>query len=215
MLSSLSHDLYMQVPHQNVLMQLLAKARYALALMSQGATSQTEECLAESLVLSPRTGWLSETDRKYFSLLTKSVANHGGCVIPNVRLTSIVKIANPANHLDELVRMDRKSVDFLICDGSLQPCLVVILIDSKGLSSRLPRDYAVDLLKRAKIPVIQLLTDQAWNEQKFSQLLSRVLNEGSNGEFHGKNSGATYAEVAEAFGQPHFDKSSVSKNKYS
>ena len=171
----------MNASQKNAALDLLAQAsrRIVSAITKSVSTGAIE--LPLHLVAKPRSTWLSQAERLYLERLTKLLANRG-YVFPRVRLTSVLEIERPIEHIAEAVRMDRRTIPFLICDCDFRPCVAIFLVDPASASAKTPREYSALMLENAKFPVIEWSTDRDWNPKQLADMFPAMLRSGGRPE---------------------------------
>jgi hypothetical protein len=145
-----------------VVLLLLVVAASLMRLMGRQRTAQSAGTYeAVSALLTP-------AERSFFGVLHKAVASDYQ-IFAKVRLGDIVKpVRNPSRSgwLSALNRIDRKHVDFVLCDVSRLGVVAVIELDDQTHErfEREVRDGLVDsALTDARIPVLRVSARQSYS----------------------------------------------------
>lgn len=121
-----------------------------------------------------RNYFLTKTEKEFYDSLTLAIGQE--CrVFPQVHLSSILDHeVKGQSWKGALSHIQRKSVDFLVCDNTyLSPKLVIELDDpSHERSDRKERDGIVEkILNEAGVPLLRLRHNEPWNME---QVVSKI-----------------------------------------
>jgi hypothetical protein len=116
---------------------------------------------------------LGEKDSILFrSLVAAFVAD--AIVIPKARLSDFLSLSKGPGQLKHAIRMDRKWVDFLICDPfSMQPLAVIQRVESEApIANARQRDpFIAEAIKQADIVMLRIKTRQNYPANKLRELI--------------------------------------------
>jgi len=131
---------------------------------------------AEPLPYRLRDDFLSPAEASFYRVLTPVVGEHL-LVCPKVSLDDIFFVAHPEQHHAYLNRINRKHVDFLLCDpNSLKPVVGIELDDaSHRRPDRVERDEFVEqVFAAAKLPLLRFPVQAGYAPQEIIQKLRGV-----------------------------------------
>jgi len=138
-----------------------------------------------------RDDFLSMAEASFYRVLKQVVSEHL-LVCPKVSLDDIFFVAHPERHYTYLNKINRKHVDFLLCDpNSLKPVVGVELDDaSHRRPERVERDEFVEqVFAAAKLPLLRFPVQAGYVPQEILQALRGVWKAG------GGNAGAANGNV--------------------
>ena len=112
--------------------------RSAIKLLS--SLSESSPSKRKSAVFQVRPHVLSPIEQTAFHALVS--AGEGRVVVfPKVHLVDFLAVREGVQHISEAIRMDRKRVDFLLCDAeTMEPLAVVELFSNDKEAPRPPQD---------------------------------------------------------------------------
>lgn len=112
-----------------------------------------------------RDDFLSPAEFSFYRVLVSAIGNRA-VVCPKVNLADVFYVARQQQYQAYRNKIDRKHVDFLICDPyTMRPCLGVELDDaSHGRRDRQHRDEFVDrVFEAAGLPLLRIPAQAAYN----------------------------------------------------
>jgi hypothetical protein len=105
---------------------------------------------------------LSQVESEFYDTLEKVIGDVA-VICPKTRVTDVLCVREGAKHIDDAARIDRKTIDFLVCDReSFEPCLA-IQVDwwNESQQRYQSRDQFVDrALVKAQLPVLHVRSNQ-------------------------------------------------------
>jgi hypothetical protein len=120
-----------------------------------------------------RDDFLSPAEASFFRVL-KGVVKDEFLIFPKVSLKDIFFVSRPRENLAYYNKIDRKHVDFLLCDaGSLKPVMGIELDDSSHQrQDRIERDELVEsVFKGAEIPLRRIPARFAYSQGELEGLI--------------------------------------------
>ena len=110
----------------------------------------TRDAPAKSLPYRLRDDFLSRAEYSFYRVLVQAVGSHA-VVCPKVNLADIFFVARPNENQSYRNKIDRKHVDFLLCDPTTMKPLVGVELDdsSHKRRDRVARDQFVDTVSAA------------------------------------------------------------------
>lgn len=130
----------------------------------------------QSFPFAKRKYFFSAAERSFYEVLRRLVPNH--TVFAKVRLADVVRVtAKGSQWRSQQNRIDRKHIDFIICDADLAPALAIELDDSSHDDhKRRTRDSVVDgVLAAANIPIVHVKAQRGYQLDELRQILSAHL----------------------------------------
>lgn len=123
---------------------------------SSRTVSAHEAPEADGLPFSRRNHFFSAAERSFYEILRRITPEH--TVFAKVRLAELVSIQGTVSRQAHLNRIDRKHIDFVVCDKNMAPVVAIELDDaSQDRADRRVRDEFLDeVLAAASLPVIHL-----------------------------------------------------------
>jgi hypothetical protein len=123
--------------------------------------------------------FFSPTERSFYEILRRLTPEH--TVFAKVRVADLVSVrasVSPQSHLNGI---DRKHIDFVVCDRNLVPVVAVELDDALRARSDLrPHDkYIEKVLAAASLPVIYVPARHGYVLDEIHRLLSPYLRIGT------------------------------------
>jgi predicted RNA-binding Zn-ribbon protein involved in translation (DUF1610 family) len=126
-----------------------------------------------SLPYKLRDDFLSPAEASFFRLL-KNAVKDDYLVFPKVALKDIIFVSRPNENIAYYNKIDRKHVDFLLCDSAnLKPVLAIELDDaSHQRQDRVERDALVDkVFEQAGLPLRHAQARFAYSQQELDDLI--------------------------------------------
>jgi hypothetical protein len=121
---------------------------------------------------------LTNAEASFFRVLQGMMKDHL-VIFPHVALRDLVTVIDQTNYYTYYNRIDRKQVDFVLCDPkSLKPVFVIELDDkSHRHPDRVKRDIFVeDVLANAKIPLVRIPVRQSYDTQELGRLFKSAID---------------------------------------
>jgi len=126
-----------------------------------------------------RDDFLSAAEKSFYHVL-RSVVAEKGVICPKVSLWDIFFVARPHEHPGAKAHIDRKHVDFLVCQpGTMQPVVGIELDDaSHQKPKRQQRDAEVDaVFAEAQLPLLHIPVQRGYDTRQIAQALAPYLSE--------------------------------------
>jgi len=145
-----------------------------LGVGGQNATRDTEQ---ENLPYRLRDDFLSAAELDFFHALKQVVGEHFH-ICSKVRISDLLYVANRRENLGHANRIDRKHVDFVLCDPkTMQPALVVELDDSSHQrKDRRDRDELVDAAFHvAGMPILHVTCRRSYVQEELEQQIRTAI----------------------------------------
>jgi hypothetical protein len=111
-----------------------------------------------------RDDFLSAAELSFYRVLSTAIGNRA-VICPKVNLADIIFVAQSHGSQSYRNRIDRKHVDFLLCDpATMKPCCAIELDDSShARRDRQERDAFVDqVFQAAKLPLVHVTAKSAY-----------------------------------------------------
>ena len=143
------------------------------AAIAQRFTSGTKQ----SFPFAKRNYFFSAAERSFYEVLRRLVSEH--TVFAKVKLSELVYVTKKGSEWrSHQNRIDRKHLDFVVCDADLSPLLAIELDDSShNEQGRRERDAFVDqVLTAAGIPIVRIAARRGYQLDELRQILSPHLN---------------------------------------
>ncbi|NMB60193.1 MAG: DUF2726 domain-containing protein [Chloroflexi bacterium] len=124
-----------------------------------------------------RDDFLSAAEHSFY-LVLKSMMGSYFTICPKVSLADIFYVTNPDRNLNAYNRINRKHVDFLICDaGTMKPRFGIELDDkSHNRQDRISRDdFVEDLFETAGLPLVRIPVRPTYNTNELGVLFKTAL----------------------------------------
>ena len=121
--------------------------------------------------------FLSPAELAFFQVLRNAVSSHF-YVCTKVRISDLVHVVNRRNNMGHANRIDRKHVDFVLCDPtSMTPQLVVELDNSSHQrKDRRERDELVDsVFAAAGLPMLHVPWSRSYDREQLKQSIRDSL----------------------------------------
>ena len=132
---------------------------------------------SDELPYRQRDDFLSAAELSFYRVLISSI-DGTFVVCPKVNLADVFFVARPHENRSFKNRIDRKHVDFLLCDSkSMKPILGVELDDSShSRRDRQDRDEFVDqVFKAAGLPILHVRAAAGYNPQNLADLVRQAI----------------------------------------
>ena len=132
---------------------------------------------AEALPYRLRDDFLSAAELSFFRVLQTAVGTRA-VITCKVRLADLFYVPRPNENRGAHNRIDRKHVDFLLCDpATMRPLLAIELDDSSHRQAkRVERDVLVDrVFEAAGLPLVRFAVRAAYNPQQIAADLTPYL----------------------------------------
>jgi hypothetical protein len=137
----------------------------------------------EGLPYRMRDDFLSPAEHSFYLVLRQMMGEYF-TVCPKVNLVDLFYVAQPHVNFAARARIDRKHVDFLICDPrTMQPRFAIELDDaSHRRKDRAERDKLVDhVFARAGLPLLRIPARASYSQTELGSLFRAVLSPGQPG----------------------------------
>jgi uncharacterized protein DUF2726 len=136
--------------------------------------SQREDRPSSAGPLLRRNQFLSAAERAVYEILRRLAPRH--TVFAKVRLSELVTIEEGAKNESSVEHIEKKHLDFVVCDEKLSPVLAIELDHPHGHE----RDQLVDeVLAAAALPIIHVRAGRRYGLDEFHQLLLPYLRMGT------------------------------------
>lgn len=139
---------------------------------------------SQTLTYRQRSGLLTPAEKSFYQTLVK-VAGEKAVICPKVGLWDIFDVEDAEQAFVPKSRIDRKHVDFLLCEPrSMQPLVAVELDDSShNRPDRQERDRFVDeVFRSAELPLVHIRVQRTYDVDTLAERLSPYLNNGRGQE---------------------------------
>jgi len=126
-----------------------------------------------ALPYSKRKYFFSAAERSFYEILRRLVPGH--TVFAKVRLADVVCVSNNASSWQShFNRIDRKHLDFILCDSDLAPVMAIELDDrSHDDEDRKLRDRFVDqVMASVSLPIVRIRAKRAYNLEEVRRVLA-------------------------------------------
>ncbi len=124
-----------------------------------------------------RDDFLSNAEHSFY-LILKSMMGTYFTICPKVSLADILFVTNPDRNMSAYNRINRKHVDFLICESQTMMPRFAIELDDKSHNrrDRMERDDFVDeLFATAELPLIRVPVRPSYNTNELGVLFREAL----------------------------------------
>jgi hypothetical protein len=124
-----------------------------------------------------RDDFLSGAETSFYHLLKTIVSDHL-VICPKISLADIFYVSRPDINVAYYSKINRKHVDFLLCNPkSLKPMMAIELDDSShGKPTRIERDQFVDeVFETAGLPLVHIPVRQSYHTREINDLLKAAL----------------------------------------
>ncbi len=133
-----------------------------------------------------RDDFFSDTEASFYRVLKTMVADYL-VICPKVSLGEIFYVSHPNENMSYFNRINRKHVDYLLCDSNtLRPRFAIELDDSSHQrSDRMERDDFVDeVFSTAGLPLVRVPVKSAYDTRELAETFKMALQK--NGKSEGK-----------------------------
>jgi len=130
-----------------------------------------------------RDDFLSPAEQSFY-LVLKNVVGEYLTICPKVSLADVFFVTHPNENMSAYNRINRKHVDFLVCEPkTMKPRFAIELDDSSHKrSDREERDDFVDgVFNGASFPLIRIPVRTGYNTVELSALIKQTLQDGTSG----------------------------------
>lgn len=151
-----------------------------------------------------RDDFLSHAEHSFYHVIQSTVGEEF-TVCPKVNLADIFFVSHPNENYAARAKIDRKHVDFLVCDmETMRPRVGIELDDSSHSSQkRKGRDAFVDeVFKTAGLPLLRFPVQHAYTVSDVSAQLSAILNTPPAATLEAKLDDATATPICPKCGIP-------------
>src|SRR5437667_12010546 len=124
---------------------------------------------------SRRNYFFSAAERSFYEILRRLTPEH--TVFAKVRLADVVYVKGTISRQEHLNRIDRKHLDFVVCDKNLAPVVAIELDDAYyDHTNRSSRDEFVEqVLAAAALPIIRMPAPRPYVMDQIQKFLSPYL----------------------------------------
>jgi hypothetical protein len=130
-----------------------------------------------------RDDFISPAEASFYHVLQNLVQGKQ-IIFPKVGLGGLFYVSQPDKNFAFINKINRKHVDFLLCDpNTLKPTLAIELDDSShSRPSRASRDDFVDeVFATANLPLVRIPAQMTYNTQELALLLKDAFTQKRNG----------------------------------
>lgn len=141
-------------------------------------STSEESGVNEPLPFRLRDDFLSTAEHSFFQVLRSMMGNYF-TICPKVSLSDVFFVINPDKNMSAYNRINRKHVDFLICDSQTMRPRFAIELDDKSHErhDRIERDAFVDeLFETAQLPLVRIPVRPAYNTNELGVLFRTALS---------------------------------------
>ena len=141
--------------------------------------AEREALKTEGFPYSRRQDFFSAAERSFYEILLALAPEH--TVFAKVRLADLVYVNGSAPRQSHLSHIDRKHIDFVVCDKNLVPVVAVELNDAlQAPDDRRVRDeYVEKVLAAASLPVVYFQASRGYMMDEVHRLVSPYLRVGT------------------------------------
>ena len=132
---------------------------------------------ADCLPYAKRKYFFSAAERSFYEVLRRLLPDY--TVFAKVRLVDVIRVTKESSSWrSDLNRIDRKHLDFVLCDCDLAPVLAVELDDSShDHSDRAERDEFVDqVLAAANFPIVHVRAQRGYQFDELREIVAPYVN---------------------------------------
>jgi hypothetical protein len=121
-----------------------------------------------------RTVFFSKAERAFYKALRTVVPDH--MIFVKVRLADLVSLKPRTSFWEHFSALNRKRIDFVVCDPTLSPVLAIELDESgqRAVSSP-PGDLVNSVLASASLPIVHVAQKRSYLFTELRRLLSPYL----------------------------------------
>jgi len=131
-----------------------------------------------------RDDFLSPAEASFFRVLRQAVPDHA-LIFPKVRLADLVYAPQQESRHAAWQRINRKHVDFVLCDAATLRPLAALELDDRShrRPDRLERDAFVDrVFAAANLPLLHIPARRSYDPRALGELLARALTQPGTGD---------------------------------
>lgn len=142
-----------------------------------GIRPRNSSLASKELPYRQRDDFLSAAEFSFYRVLSASIGN-SYVICPKVNLADVFFVTRPNVNMSYRNKIDRKHVDFLLCDtATMKPILGVELDDkSHARSDRQDRDEFVDrVFEVAGLPVLHVTAATGYNPQNLADQVRQAI----------------------------------------
>lgn len=139
----------------------------------------TDDSVTDPFPYRVRDDFLSPAEKSFYQLLNKMMAPHF-TVFTKVSLADIFFVVRPNDNRSAYNRINRKHVDFLICDPQTISPLFAIELDDRSheRADRIERDEFVDeVFSAANLPLLHIPLRTSYNTSELGALFKKALQQ--------------------------------------
>ena len=151
---------------------LSGQAKSRASKISQSCERPNADCLPYA----KRKYFFSAAERSFYEVLRRLLPDY--TVFAKVRLVDVIRVTKESSSWrSDLNRIDRKHLDFVLCDRDLAPALAVELDDSShDQSDRAERDEFVDqVLAAANFPIVHVRAQRGYQLDELREILAPYI----------------------------------------
>jgi hypothetical protein len=143
-------------------------------------TTTTPDVELEPLPYHVRDDFFSAAEASFYRVMKKMAADRL-IICPKVSLAEIFFVSHPNENAAYFNKINRKHVDFLLCDpNTLKPRLAIELDDSSHKrEDRMERDdFVDDVFSTAGLPLVRVPVRPAYNTAELAEIFKSALQNG-------------------------------------
>jgi very-short-patch-repair endonuclease len=146
---------------------------------SETTTPQLLRAEPRGFPYSRRNCLFSAAERSFYEILQRLTPEH--TVFAKVRLAELVHVQGTVSRQMHLNRLDRKHIDFVVCDKNLAPVFAIELdgTSHQQADSRTRDEFVDEVLAAAALPVIHVRARHAYVMDEIHRLLLPYLRIGT------------------------------------
>ena len=142
-----------------------------------GMNKKQEENAPESFPFRIRDDFLSPAEQSFYQVI-KNMLGEAYAICPKVSLADIFYVTRPNENRSAFNKINRKHVDYLVCDPkTMKPLFAIELDDSSHQrSDRIERDAYVDgVFEAADLPLFHIPVKTRYNTTELKAIFDEVL----------------------------------------
>ena len=150
-----------------------------LGLESNEETYEVVHLPADKLPYRIRDDFLSPAEQSFYQVIKNMMGEHF-TICPKVSLADVFFVIRPNENRSAYNRINRKHVDFLICDPkTMRPRMAIELDDSSHQrADREERDeFVEEVFETAELPLIRIPVRTTYNTQELGVLFRQALRQ--------------------------------------
>lgn len=122
---------------------------------------------------------LSKTENSFYNVLKISIGEEY-IICPKVRIADFIKAKKSKNWQANFNKINRKHIDFLICNKTMQP-IFGIELDDKSHDNQYERDGFVNkLYETINFPILRIKANYNYSMQELKDKIELILNPKTN-----------------------------------